>query len=84
MLIVQRIPANRKPVDYTPDILGINELQRAHTVAEFELQRALLEGAPVDEIREKSKLVTDLAIAIHKRTYPIGNQDPSQTPFRTS
>lgn len=74
----------RKPLEYSPHILGINELQRAHTAAEFELQRALLEGAPVSEIREKSKLVTDLAIAIHKRTYPVTNQDPSQTPFRTS
>jgi hypothetical protein len=71
-------------VEISPDIQGINELQRAHSRAEFELQRALLEGAPVDEIREKSKIVTELAIAIHKRTYPLSNQDPSQTPFRTT
>jgi hypothetical protein len=69
-------------VQDSPDIQGINELQRAHAQAEVELQRALLEGAPVEEIREKSKVVTELAIAIHKRTYPLYNTDPSQTAFR--
>ena len=48
--------------------LPLEELKRLHQKADMQLTSALLQpDAPWEDIKQKNRMVTDLAILIHKR-----------------
>jgi hypothetical protein len=51
--------------------LDLDTLQALYQEENNRLQEALLAGAPWDSVREQKIKVTELAITIHKKKYPL-------------
>ncbi|RZM20844.1 MAG: hypothetical protein EOO88_35000 [Pedobacter sp.] len=63
--------------------LEINTLKRMHQSASFKMQSALLNGATWEEVQDQREIVTELAIAIHKKQ-PSYFLNPAEAPSRRS
>jgi hypothetical protein len=59
--------------------LDIDTLKRMHQSASFRMQSALLGGASWDEVKDHREMVTELAIAIHKKQ-PSYFLNPAESP----
>jgi hypothetical protein len=65
-------------MDIDLDNLDLNELESLHNKILDSLQTALLNGASWEEVQVQRKIVTELAVAIHKRRYPIADTNPAE------
>jgi len=65
------------------DLCGLNldDLNTMYEREEASLNTALLNGALWEEVRDQRKNVTELAIAIHKKTQII-NSNPAESVYR--
>lgn len=59
--------------------LDLDTLKRMHQTAAFKMQSALLNGASWEEVKDHRQMVTELAIAIHKKQ-PSYFLNPAESP----
>lgn len=62
--------------------LDLDTLRELYEKETSELKAALLRGVDWDEVRDQRHKVTDLAIAIHKKKFPLAH-NPAETSLRT-
>jgi len=58
--------------------LSLTELENLHSKVSGSLETALLSGASWEEVQSQRKIVTELAVLIHKRRYPLENGNPAE------
>ncbi|MDB5251292.1 MAG: hypothetical protein JWP27_461 [Flaviaesturariibacter sp.] len=63
--------------------LELDTLKRMHQSAAFRMQAALLSGSSWEDVREHREMVTELAIAIHRKE-PAYFLNPAESPRRSS
>ena len=71
-------------MDINFNYLNTEQLTELYLKADKELENALINGADWEEIKDKRRIVTELAIELHKKRRPedFGNT-PADTPFRS-
>ena len=68
-------------IDYSA--LPLEQLERMYQDADAKLRQALLNGASWEEAKAQRDVVTEIAVQLHKRKYPLTGT-PADTPFRRS
>ena len=67
--------------DYTR--MPLDDLEAIQIKADAEFKKALLQGAPWEDLRARKDLVIFLNTVIHKRRYPLGDRDtPADSALR--